>query len=176
MRSSDNSGIVTTASAGSVTKVTVTWNDNTGNERVLQVYGKNTPYSSPSDLYSANQGTLLGTIEKGIGYSNVLNIDGSYSYIGVRVASGTAYFDDIRFVWNDETASTNPSVEFAPLSLAIGNVEKDEEVSRDFIVSQSNIENGTVSLTVSHGLLSCGETTGQTISIGNAFEIKSLAS
>ncbi len=172
LRGLTSSGIVTsnTVNVGTVARVEVTWNGNTTDGRVLQVYGKNTPYSSPSDLYNANQGALLGTIEKGIGYSNVLNIDGSYSYIGVRVASGTAYFDDIRFVWNDEMASTNPSIEFAPLSLGIGNVAKDEEVSRDFIVSQSNIENGTVSLTVSHGLLSCGETTGQTISIGNAFE------
>lgn len=176
LRGLTSSGIVTynTVHVGTVARVEVTWNGNTTDGRVLQVYGKNTPYSSPSDLYSANQGALLGTIEKGIGQSTVLNINGSYSYIGVRVATGTAYFDDIRFVWNDETASTEPSIEFAPLSLAIGNVAKDEEVSRDFIVSQSNIENGTVSLTVSHGLLSCGTTTGQTISIGNAFEPQTI--
>ena len=176
LRGLTSSGIVTynTVNVGTVARVEVTWNGNTSNGRILQVYGKNTPYSSPADLYSANQGTLLGTIVKGIGNSTVLNIVGSYSYIGVRVATGTAYFDDIRFVWNDETASTEPSIEFAPLSLAVGNVEKDEEFSRDFIVSQSNIENGRVSLTVSNGLLSCGETTGQTISIGNAFEPQTI--
>ena len=48
--SSSDSGIVTTASGGKVTKVTVTWNSSTPSGNVLDVYGKNSAYSSAGNL------------------------------------------------------------------------------------------------------------------------------
>ena len=71
---------------------------------ILQIYGKNTAYSSSSDLYnSSNRGTLLGTIE--YGKATKLEIDGSYAYIGIRSASGALYLTDINIEFSaDETA------------------------------------------------------------------------
>ena len=58
-----NSGIITTASGGTLTNVTVTWNESTTDGRTLQVYGSHTAYTSPTELYSADTfGELLGTI------------------------------------------------------------------------------------------------------------------
>ena len=51
-----NSGIITTKSAGCVTKIQIDWNsDHTEEGRTLRIYGKNTPYSSASDLYSTEE-------------------------------------------------------------------------------------------------------------------------
>lgn len=49
----NNSGIVTTASAGTVRKITVVWDDATASGRTIDVYGKSTAYSSDTDLFGS---------------------------------------------------------------------------------------------------------------------------
>lgn len=101
-----NSGIVSTASGGTLTKVTVTWNSNTSSGRTLNVYGKNTAYSAATDLYNTtNQGTLLGTIV--CGTSTELTISDSYTFVGVRSASGAMYLTNITFTYGSEDSATN---------------------------------------------------------------------
>ena len=103
----NNSGIVTTASGGNVTKIVLTWNSNTSNGRTLQIYGKNTAYSSPSDLYdSSTQGTLIGELAKG---STTLTITGNYKYVGIRSKDNALYLDEIRVYWRD-AAGTDPEI------------------------------------------------------------------
>ena len=106
LRSKDsNSGIVTTASGGKVTKVTVEWNSNTESGRTLNMYGKNTAYSAATDLYNnSNQGTLLGTIVYGT--STELTVTGDYAYIGLRSASNAMYLTSVSVTWSAGGAST----------------------------------------------------------------------
>lgn len=92
-----NSGIVTTASGGKLTKVTVNWNENTSG-RTLDVYGKNTAYTDPSDLYDASgKGTKIGSIASDSGTELV--VTGDYTYVGVRSNSGALYMNAITFTW-----------------------------------------------------------------------------
>ena len=108
----NNSGIITTASGGNVSKITVTWNSNTSNGRTLQVYGKNTAYSNPTDLYSTStQGTLLGTIV--CGTSTTLEITGDYAYIGLRSASGAMYINSIDIAWTGGSGEVYEDSQFA---------------------------------------------------------------
>ena len=96
--SNSNSGIVTTTSGGSVTKIKVTWNNNTTSGRTLDIYGKTTAYSAPTDLYnSSTQGTKIGSIVYGT--STELTISGSYTYIGLRSNSGAMYLNRIEITW-----------------------------------------------------------------------------
>lgn len=105
----NNSGIVTTASGGHATKVTVKWNSNTASGRTLNVYGKNTAYSAASDLYNSdNQGTLLGTIVNGT--STSLEISGNYTFIGLRSNKDAMYLDEIQIDWSSEAAPANPVI------------------------------------------------------------------
>ena len=104
LRSTDNSGIVSTTSGGKVKKVTVTWNSATSNNRTLDIYGKNTAYTAASNLYSTStstQGTYLGSIEYKTtnGTSTELTIDGDYKYIGLRSYSGVIYISQISIEW-----------------------------------------------------------------------------
>ena len=104
-----NSGIITTASGGTLTNVTVTWNENTAEGRTLQVYGSHTAYTSPTELYSAETfGELLGTIVKG--ESEELAITGSYEYLGLRSASGAMYLTEIDITWNSEGGTPQETV------------------------------------------------------------------
>lgn len=99
-----NSGIVTTASGGKVTKVTVEWNSKTTSGRTLNVYGKNTAYSAATDLYGDNAGTLLGTIVYGT--STELTVTGDYAYIGLRSDDGAMYLTSVSVTWSAGGAST----------------------------------------------------------------------
>ena len=115
-----NSGIITTASGGTVTNVIVTWNENTADNRTLQVYGSHTAYTSPTELYSADTfGELLGTITKG--ESEELAITGSYEYVGLRSASGAMYLSEIDITWNTEGGTPQETVATPAFNPEAGN-------------------------------------------------------
>lgn len=101
-----DSGIVTTSSGGMIKKIIVVWQSSTSNGRTLNVYGKSSAYSTPSELFnSSSQGTLLGTIVKGT--STELTIDGSYSFVGVRSNDGAMYLTSITFSYGGDETPTN---------------------------------------------------------------------
>ncbi len=101
MRSSGNSsGIITTATGGTVTMISVEWNSKTTDGQTLNVYGSYTPFSSVSELYSGS-GTQIGTIVKGS--NSVLSISG-YEYIGMRSSSGALYLNSISITWMTQGA------------------------------------------------------------------------
>lgn len=93
-----NSGIITTASGGKVSKVAVVWNSNTESGRTLDIYGKNTAYSSAADLYdNSAKGTKLGSIV--CGTSTELTVSGDYAFIGMRSNSGAMYLTSVTVTW-----------------------------------------------------------------------------
>lgn len=105
LRATSPSGIVTTTSGGTATKVTVDWNATTTAGRVLNVYGKNTAYEAATDLYNTStQGTLIGTIVYGT--STELTIQDDYAYIGLRSASGAMYLTSISITWSTSGGSS----------------------------------------------------------------------
>ncbi len=102
--SGSNNGVVSTTSAGRVKSVTVTWNANCSNDRTVDVYGSNSAYEAPSDLYdSSKQGTMLGSVTyytEGNGTTTtVVTVSGDYEYVGLRSHNGALYLDDITIVW-----------------------------------------------------------------------------
>ncbi len=103
MRSANsNSGIVTTSPGGKAKKITIDWSANTINDRVVDVYGKNTAYTSASDLYDASaKGDLLGSIKKGT--STELTINGDYTFIGLRSRSSALYMNSVSILWNGQS-------------------------------------------------------------------------
>ena len=100
LRATKPSGLVTTTSGGKVTMVKVCWNGHTADARTIDIYGKNTAYTSAEDLYSAGtQGTKIGSIVNGT--STTLSITDDYEYIGIRSSNGALYLDSIMIQWGD---------------------------------------------------------------------------
>lgn len=99
-----NSGVISTTSGGKLAKVTVTWNSNTAEGRTLDVYGSNTAYTSPTELYGDASGEKLGAIVNGT--STELVIDGDYAYVGLRSNSDAMYLDEIQITWTAGAAAT----------------------------------------------------------------------
>ena len=114
-----NSGVITTASGGKAKKVVVAWGNATIEGRTLDVYGKNTAYSTAADLYDANKkGTLLGSIVNGT--STELNITGDYEYIGVRSSDKAMWLNTLSITWYGEVYSnytTTPSAVGASVTI-----------------------------------------------------------
>ena len=108
LRSKEGSGIVTTKYDGSsyLSSVTVKWNAETASGRQLDIYGSNTPYTNPSDLYNnQTEGTLLGSIVYGT--STSLTITGEYKYIGLRSNKSAMYLDEIIVTYGSNESALN---------------------------------------------------------------------
>ena len=124
-----NSGIVTTTSGGKVRSITITWASNTGDGKTLDVYGKNSSYSSAADLFSSaasTKGTKIGTLTKG--QSNTLTITGDYEYIGMRSTSGAIYITQLEITWESgEGGGSTPEPE--PATPVWGTVTAPAEVA-----------------------------------------------
>ena len=113
-----NSGIVTTSNEtdNNATSISVTWNTNTANGNSIDIYGKNTAYSSPTDLYDNNEkGTKIGSIVKGTSIS--LSIEDDYKYIGIRSYSGAVYLEEIQIQWGGASTTT---YEYNTVSIRFG--------------------------------------------------------
>ncbi len=165
LRSNGNSsGIVTTASGGTLTSVSVTWNSNTADGRTLNVYGSNTAYSDPAELYSGEtQGTLLGTIVKGS--STSLSISGNYAHVGLRSDNGAMYLQEIDITWSDGGGSTVQTVETPTFSPAGGTYSEAQTVTLScategaYILYTTNGTNPTPNSTVYASPLAISTTT-----------------
>ena len=107
LKSNDStSGIITTSSGGTVSKIIVKWHSSTNLGRTLDIYGKSTAYTAPSDLYVSNdKGTKIGSIVKGT--STELVVDGEYQFIGLRSNSGALYLEEIQIVWESGNTGGN---------------------------------------------------------------------
>ena len=129
-----NSGIVSTTSSGKIKSVTFTFNTNT-DKYGIQVYGKNTAYTSSSDLTDAStKGTLLGTTTSN---SNVITVSGDYEYIGI-ISNNTStnskiILDNIQFEW--EGGSATPLIAIAPEALTIN-----DAAAGTFTVTGTNVD------------------------------------
>ncbi len=109
LRNTNNAGIVTTTSGGTVKSVKITWNSNTNTARVLKVYGKNSAYTAASDLYGNDKGTEIASFTCSDG-DQTITITGSYQYIGIRSNNGALYVDQIEITWTTggTTTTVNP--------------------------------------------------------------------
>ena len=115
LRSSSYSGIVTTSSIGKVKKISVTWNSNTEAGRTLDIYGKNTTYSSNTDLYgNGDKGEKIGSII--CGTSTELTITDDYAYIGLRSNKNTLYLTEIEITWETGVEQTVAAPTFVPVN------------------------------------------------------------
>ena len=154
----NNSGIVSTSSAGKVKKVIVDWYSGTYTGRTLNIYGSNTAYESPTELYdSSTQGTLLGTIV--CGTSTELTISDDYEFIGMRSNSGAMYINEIDITW--ETSGT-PSPSFT--------ISNNDEIAYDATSGSFNftvnnpVDGGTTTVSENVDWISNAAVSGNSVS------------
>ena len=164
-----NSGIITTASGGTIGKISVVWNDGTTSGNSVDVYGKSTAYSEPANLYGSSAGTQLGTIT--CGSSTELTVSGDYEYVGVRSHSGAVYLDSITFVWGDAGSSGTTQVYPTAIDVSGNNaigIGETSQLSVAYTPSNTNMTNVTWSTSNSSvaAVNSTGLVTG--VAVGSA--------
>ena len=120
LRSTSNSGIVSTASGGKIKSVTINIAALTTADKTIDVYGKNSAYTSASNLYSSSdQGTKLGSVTQtvgGVASSGTVTVTGDYEYIGIRSKSGAIYLASVSIEWETggSTVETCATPTFSP--------------------------------------------------------------
>lgn len=103
-----NSGIVVTnnGSGLSVSKITLTWNTNTESARKVDIYGRTTPFTAPTELYNTSDpkiGNMAYSDKDENTNKTSITIDGDYTYIGLRSNSGALYLDSIEIIWGEQS-------------------------------------------------------------------------
>ena len=105
----NNSGLVTTKSAGSVLSVEITFNEKT-TDRKVYIYGSNTAFTSPTELYAEGLTPLdsIGAADA----TKKRTISGNYRYIGIRSSSGAIFIDEIDIEWGNFEEKTTTILKF----------------------------------------------------------------
>lgn len=142
IRSTNNSGIITTTTGGLARQVEVFWNSALTIDRTINVYGRQSSYTSTADLFAVEtQGVLLGAISfdsSDPSTSNTLSIAGDYPFIGLCSSSGAIYIDQILVSW---VTDNRPSLTAPTFSEAEG------EIPMGTTVTLSSAESGTIHYT-----------------------------
>ncbi len=126
---SDYSGVVSTSSAGTLSKVEIEWNSKTTDGRKVQIYGSVAAYTSANDLYdTSKKGTLLGelTFNKTGTSDTTLVVEGKYNYVGIRSQTGAVYLSSITITWDGDAeyiAPTGVSLNKSSILLAANGTE-----------------------------------------------------
>lgn len=100
--SGNNSGVVTTASGGIIDKIVVEWNSNTADARTLNVYGSNTAYTAPSDLFNTSKaGSLVAELKRSEAADGVSEFAFTepYAFFGFRSAGSAMYINKVTVKW-----------------------------------------------------------------------------
>ena len=171
LKAKDNSGIVTTSTGGLVKKIEVYWNSALTIDRTLNVYGRQTPYTSAADLYDEDtRGTALGTVSFDSSESpssTSLSISGSYPYFGVCSSDGAVYIDQILVSWITDSR---------PILTAPSFSESEGEIPAGTTVTISSAESGSIHYTVDGTTPTELSTTYSTgITVNDNMTIKAIA-
>ena len=165
-----NSGIITTSSGGKIGKIVIEWNENTSSGNSVDVYGKSTAYSAPTDLYSSSSGEQLGTIT--CGTSTELVISEDYEYVGIRSYSGAVYLDSVTFVWG-EAGGSSGNTQVYPTAIEVSGtntigIGETSQLSVAYTPSNTNMTN--VSWSTSNSSVAAVSSTGLVtgVAVGSA--------
>lgn len=97
----DNSGVITKSSSKTLDCIRVTWNNTTAAGRILNVYGSNTGYSSPADLYASDANKVGEIAYSSASLTQTYTFTSDYTCFGLRSASGAAYIEKIEVVYKE---------------------------------------------------------------------------
>lgn len=96
-------GIITSASGGTIKSITINFNSN--NSNALGIYGKNTAYTTADDLFGSAAGELIKSVPNSK-TAVTITPDKAYKFIGFKSNKGTNYIDKITIVWEKAATTT----------------------------------------------------------------------
>ena len=96
-------GIITSASGGTIKSITI--NFNSSNTQSLEIYGKNTAYTTTEDLFGSAAGELIQNVPNNK-TAVTITPNKAYKFIGFKSNNGTNYIDKITIVWEKAATTT----------------------------------------------------------------------
>lgn len=102
-------GIITSASGGTIKSITINFNSN--NTQALDIYGKNTAYTTTEDLFGSAAGELIKNVPNSK-TAVTITPNKAYKFIGFKSNNGTNYIDKITIVWEKAASTTTTTTTF----------------------------------------------------------------
>ena len=112
-----NSGVITTASGGTLVSITVKFNSNTNDARVLNIYASNEAYTSPTELYG--NASYVAQVAIANGAVQTYTFTQPYQYVAFRSNSGALYLDEVDIVWSNGEAGDTTSQDTTPVIVPV---------------------------------------------------------
>ncbi len=112
--SSNDKGIITTASKAYAKQIKIVWNNYSNNSRVVQIFGSKTAFTAVGDLYADgydSETTFIAECAIADGLEQIITFSDDYQYIGIRSKSSALYIDKIIVVWQPLPPVTATKVE-----------------------------------------------------------------
>ena len=139
----NNSGLVMTKSAGTVTSITIKFNEKTNAARKLNIYGSNNAFASPTDLYEAELAYIV-QLAFADGAEQTYTFEDGYEFIGVRSADGALYLDAIEVNYGSVTPVDPVAVTGVALDKATAEVEVGKTIKLTATIAPANATNKKV--------------------------------
>ena len=135
-------GLVSTYSAGKVSKVEVVWNEKTSTNRVLNLYGKNTPFSSVNNISGlSNEQLIHGFSYDAENPTESFKLTSDVHYIAFA-SSAALYMDSITIYWDSYNEPATLTSMVLSGSATANNVDKIWDLSN--VIVTGTFSNGNV--------------------------------
>ena len=160
----NNSGLVTTKSAGSLASITVKFNAATNEARVLNIYASKTAYTSPADLYG--EAVYVAQIAYANGAEQTYTFTDDYQYVGIRSNGSALYLDEVTITWGGSVVPPTPvSVTGVTLSKTAAELEEGKTLSLTATVAPSDATNKTVTWSTSNAAVATVDSNGKVTAV-----------
>lgn len=105
------SGVVSTASGGTVKSIELNFSTATTVGRKVNIYGNNSAYTAASELHSSDtRGTSIATVEYVEGTTKyTVTPTSSYAYLGFKSSNNALWLDSIVITWETTTEVAAPT-------------------------------------------------------------------
>ena len=113
LNDSSKRGIVVTDSIGTADMIEITFNAETDESRVIDIYASHNQFTSPADLYETGVSPIasIAYADGQVGTLDISALEGApYEYIGIRSRKSAVYLDQIRIGYTEAATPTDAEV------------------------------------------------------------------
>ena len=152
----NNSGVVVTESVGKVKSISFVFHADTAAARTVDVYARNTAYTSATELYGEDKGEKVYTAAMA-NETNSYTFEGDYEYFGFRSTSGALYLTSVTVVWEVVEKSPLASIAVTTQPAKVAYVEEEVFNKAGMVVTATYEDGSTKDVTNSVTLSGDGE-------------------
>ena len=116
MRATSPSGIVANNASKYAKTVTIKWHPETAEGRKIDIYGAETAFTSPENLYNTTATKVATLAFDASELTQSYTFTTNYHYIGIRSNNGALYLEEIKVEWSNTQVGGDPQKDLPKLA------------------------------------------------------------